>query len=113
MKRFRLLLLVLLAATASLASTRDWKPARVVNDSETDVTGEMRAEKITMHYTIETDDMVYFVDYSFKPGQKNSHPPSITANVETKIAIEGKSAYILDATGQELKMHIVKKTAKH
>ncbi|MGB2666014.1 MAG: hypothetical protein WAK48_18565 [Candidatus Acidiferrum sp.] len=113
MKRFRLLLLVLLAATASLASARDWKPARVVNDSETDVTGEMRAEKITMHYTIETEDMVYFVDYSFKPGQKNSRPPSITANVETKIAIEGKHAYILDATGQELKMHIVKKTAKH
>ena len=52
MKRFRLLLLVLLAATASLASTRDWKK-RVVNDSETDVTGEMRAEKITMHYTIQ------------------------------------------------------------
>ncbi|MGB7732000.1 MAG: hypothetical protein WBL50_28555 [Candidatus Acidiferrum sp.] len=113
MKKFRLLILVLLASTALLASTLDWKPARVINDSETDVTGEMRAEKITMHYTIETDDMVYFVDYSFKPGQKNSRPPSITANVETKIAIEGKSAYILDATGQELKMHIVKKTAKH
>ena len=113
MKKFSLLLLVLLAVTPALASARDWKPARVVNDSETDVTGEMRAEKITMHYTIETDDMVYFVDYSFKPGQKNSHPPSITANVETKIAIEGKHAYILDANGQELKMHIVKKTSKH
>ncbi|MGB2636394.1 MAG: hypothetical protein WAM58_20860 [Candidatus Acidiferrum sp.] len=113
MKKFRLLLVVLLAATTLLAGTRDWKPARVVNDSETDVTGEMRAEKITMHYTIETDDMVYFVDYSFNPGEKNSHPPSITGNVETKIAVEGKHAYILDATGQELKMHIVKKTAKH
>lgn len=114
MKRLRLLMLTMLVATACLANTRAWKAARVVDASETDVSGEMRSGKNTLHYTVETDDMIYFVDYSYKPGQHdNSGAPDIAVNVVTKIAIEGKSAYILDVTGREVKLHIVKKTAKH
>jgi hypothetical protein len=33
-------------------------------------------------------------------------------NAKTKIAIEGKDAYILDDTGKEVKLPILKKTKK-
>jgi len=113
MRRFRLLLLTMMVATASLAKTREWTTARVVDVSETDVSGEVRGEKNTTHYTIETDDMLYFVDYSYKPGKhSDSRAPDIAVNVLTKIAIEGKHAYILDVTGREVKLHIVKRTTK-
>ena len=114
MKKFRLLLLTMLAATASLANTREWKTARVVDASETDVSGEVRGKRNIMHYTIETDDMIYFVDYTYKAGQhSNNRAPNIAVNVLTKIAVEGKHAYILDVTGREVKLHIVKKTAQN
>jgi hypothetical protein len=113
MKKFRLLMLTMLVATASLANTREWKTAMVVDASETDVSGELRGKRNIMHYTMETADMIYFVDYTYKPGQhNNSRAPDIAVNVQTKIAIEGKHAYILDVTGREVKLHIVKKTAK-
>jgi hypothetical protein len=113
MKKFRLLMLTMMVATASLANTRKWKTASVVDASETDVSGEVRGKRNIMHYTIETDDMIYFVDYTYKPGQHgNSRAPDIAVNVLTKIAIEGRQAYILDVTGREVKLHIVKKTTK-
>jgi hypothetical protein len=43
---------------------------------------------------------------------QNSHGPNIPLDVPTKIAIEGKRAYILDANAREVKLHIAKKTAK-
>jgi hypothetical protein len=113
MKRFRLLLLTMLLASASLAKTREWKTARVVDASETDVSGEVWGQKNTLHYTIATDDMIYFVDYTYRPGRRSgSGAPDIAINVITKIAIEGKHAYILDVTGREVKLQIVKKTTK-
>ncbi len=113
MKKFRLLILTMLAATASLANTRQWKTASVVDASETDISGELRGKRNIMHYTIETDDMIYFVDYTYKPGQhSNSRAPDIAVNVLTKIAIEGRHAYILDVSGKEVKLHVVKKTTK-
>ena len=70
-------------------------------------------QKNTMHYTVETDDMVYFIDYTYQPGEhKNGKPPDIGGNTVTKIAVEGKHAYVLDATGQEIKLKVVKKTKK-
>ncbi len=113
MRKLRLLVLTLLVATSSFANTRNWKPAKVDITSETDVSSKMWGEKNTLHYTIETDDMIYFVDYSFKPGQhSNSHPPEIGVEALTKVAIEGRHVYVLDATGKEIKMHIAKRTAK-
>jgi hypothetical protein len=113
MKKFRLLMLTMLATTATLANTREWKIAMVVDASETDVSGEVRGKRNIMHYTMETDDMIYLVEYTYKPGQhNNNHAPDIAVNVQTKIAIEGKHAYILDVTGKEVKLHIVKKTTK-
>jgi len=115
MKKFTLLLftMTVLVANASLANTRNWIAGRVVDASETDVSGEMRVPKNTMHYTIETDDMIYFVDFTYKPNQHtNNRPPDIAVNVLAKIAVEGKHVYVLDVTGREVKLHIVKKTSK-
>jgi hypothetical protein len=113
MKKFRLLMLLLLVAAASLAKTREWKTAKILDTSETDVSGKMWRDKNTLHYTIETDDMIYFVEYSYKPGEHgDSHAPNIAVTELTKIAIEGRHAYILDVSGKEVKLHIVRKTAK-
>jgi ABC-type uncharacterized transport system YnjBCD substrate-binding protein len=113
MKKLRLLMLTLLVATTSLAKTREWKTAKVEATSETDVSWKVWGEKTTMHYTIETDDMIFFADYTYKPGQhSDSHTPDIAVNALTKIAIEGKHAYVLDVTGKEVKLHIVRKTKK-
>jgi len=113
MKKLCLLLLSLFFASAFLASDRDWKPARVIDASETDVTGQMHGQSTTMHYTFETESMLYFADFSYKPTTHgNSRPPDIAVNVMTKIAVEGKHVYVLDANGKEVKLHIVKKTPK-
>lgn len=113
MKKFGLLLLTMLIATACLAKTRNWKPAAVIGISETALSGPLVRASNILHYTIETDDMVFFLDYSYHPDQhsKNS-PPGVAVNSVTKIAVEGKHAYILDNSGSEVKMHIVKKMKK-
>jgi hypothetical protein len=112
MKKLTLLISVLLATT-SLARTRNWKDAKIDVSSETDVSSKLFGEKNTMHYTIETEDMVYFVEYIFKPSQRSDgHPPNISVNAITKIAIEGHHAYVQDVAGKELKMHITKKLNK-
>jgi hypothetical protein len=113
MKKFRLLVLTTTLAMAALAEAREWKSARVVDSTETDVSSKAWGEKSTIHYTIETDDMIYFADYSYKPGHgANSHVPDLAVTQFTKIAIEGRHAYILDVAGKEVKMHITKKTSK-
>jgi hypothetical protein len=113
MKKFTLLMLTMLFATASLAKTRDWKTATVVVTSETDVSWPLWGEKKTMHYTIETSDLICFAEYVYKPDQhNNSRGPDIVLNVPTKVAIDGRHAYVVDVTGKEVKLHIVKKTKK-
>ena len=104
------LLMALLATSASLAGARTWKEAKIETTSETDVSWKVWGQKNTLHYTIETEDMVYFADFTYKPGTHgDNHGPNIAVNVLTKIAIEGRHAYILDVTGKEVKMHITKK----
>jgi hypothetical protein len=113
MKKLMLVMLTVLIATASLAKSREWQTGTIALTSENDVSWPLWGEKDTLHYTIETSAMICFVEYTYKPSQhNNSHGPNIPLNVPTKIAIEGKHAYILDANGREVKLHIVKKTAK-
>jgi hypothetical protein len=113
MKKLRLLMLTLLFATTSVAKTRDWKIGKIDVTSETNVSSKLLGEKSTMHYTIETDDMICFAEYTYKPSQhSDNHAPRIALNEQTKIAIEGRHAYVLDVTGKEVKLHIVKKTKK-
>jgi len=114
MKKLILPLLAFLIATAStsLANNRNWKPAKIDVSSETSVSSKLLGEKNTMRYTIETEDMIYFVEYVFKPGHADSHPPNLTETEITKIAVEGRHVYVLDVAGKEIKMHITKKLAK-
>jgi hypothetical protein len=113
MKIFKLLILTILITTVSLATAREWKQATIVITSQTNTSWPLWGEKDTLHYTIETTDMIYFVEYTYKAGShNNSRGLDIPLNVETKIAIAGKHAYILDTRGKEVKLHIVKKTAK-
>src|SRR5271169_4262553 len=72
MKKLMLLMLTTLIATVSLAKTREWKIATIAITSETDVSWPLWGEKNTIHYTIETNDMIYFVDYTYKPGQHSN-----------------------------------------
>ena len=113
MKKFSLLMLALLLATACLAKTRNWKQAKIEATSETDVSQKLLGNRNTMHYTIETEDMVYFADYTFTPRPNTqSHARDIPVNEITKIAIEGHHAYVLDVNGKEIKLHIVRKVKK-
>jgi hypothetical protein len=114
------LLLVLMIATASFAKTREWKEAKVTDISETIVSTASWGDTNIRHYRIETDDMIYVLDYGYNPAVKAPWPgqhsknraPDVTVNAKTKIAIEGKDAYILDDTGREVKLPIAKKTKK-
>jgi hypothetical protein len=112
-KKLIFLLLTVLIATVPLAKSREWQTGTIALTSENDVSSPLWGEKDTLHYTIETSAMICFAEYTYKPGQhNNSHGPNIALNMPTKIAIEGKHAYILDANGKEVKLHIVKKVAK-
>ena len=112
MKKLTLPIFVLLLATTAPARTRNWKDAKIDVSSETDVSSKLLGEKNTVHYTIETEDMIYFTEYTFKPGHSNSHVPDVTANTFSKVAIEGRHAYLLDTTGKEVKLHITRKLSK-
>jgi hypothetical protein len=113
MKKLMLLMLTMLIANASLAKSREWQTGTIVLTSENDVSWPLWGEKNTLHYTIETSDRIYFVEYTYKPSQHNNgHAPNIELNAPTKIAVEGKHAYLLDANGREVKLHIIKKTSK-
>jgi hypothetical protein len=113
-------ILLLLFATMCFARTRQWRAATVIGATETNVSGPLIRETSTMHYTVETEDMVLSLDYSYHPNTKEASPdqrgknapPSLSVNLPTKVAIEGRHAYILDSAGAEVKMHIVKKLNK-
>ncbi len=120
MKRVGLLLLMIALTSAAFPKTREWKEAKVTDVSDTIVSAASWGDTNIRHYTIETDDMIYVLDYAYNPAIKAPWPgqhsknraPDVTVNAKTKIAIEGKDAYILDDTGREVKLPIVKKTKK-
>jgi hypothetical protein len=108
-----ILILTMMIAITPLATAREWKHGMIVVTSQTNSSWPLWGEKDTLRYTIETSDMIYFVEYTFRPSTHSNNPgPEIPFNVETKIAIEGKHAYTLDAKGKEVKFHIVRKSAK-
>ena len=121
MKRIGLLLLVTIWITSvSFAKTREWKEAKVTDVSETIVAAAAWGDTNIRHYTVETDEMIYVLDYAYNPAVKAPWPgqhsknraPDVTVNAKTKIAIEGKDAYIIDDSGREVKLPIGKKTKK-
>jgi hypothetical protein len=67
------------------------------------------------HFALYDRDRRYdlFCNYTYKPDKHgHSGAPDIAVNVQTKIAIEGKHAYIVDVMGREVKLHIVKQTKR-
>ena len=113
MKKLGLLILMLLAAAACQASPRQWRFAKVELASETNVSSKLLGDKNTVHFTIETEDKIYFADYSFKPGHGgDNHIPDLGANSLIKVSIEGRHVYLLDANGKEVKLHVVRKISK-
>jgi hypothetical protein len=61
MTKFILLILTVLIATASQAKSREWQTETMVVTSENDVSCPLWGEKDSLHYTIETSAMIYFV----------------------------------------------------
>ena len=112
-------LFLLLMAAASFASARDWKPATIIGSSQTTVTSPMMSRpKIVMHYTVLTSEYTLLLDFTYHPPKKPDEPdepgkncpPSVPLGEPTKIAIQGHHAYLLDVSGNEVKMDIKKKT---
>lgn len=121
MKKSGLLLLTMLMLTATQANAREWKAATVISSSETIISGPLLRHSTILHYIVETEDLILNLDYSFQPSGKEptpgqhdkNSPPGLAINTVTKISIGSRHAYILDNTGSEVKMHIVKKIKKH
>lgn len=117
MKKIAVLLFGLLVA-GGFARAKDWKTATIIGVSQTTVTSPMMREpKIIMHYTVSTDNLTLFLDYTYHPPRKSDEPeqpgknspPSVPLGEPTKMAIEGHHAYFVDASGKEIKMEIKKK----
>jgi hypothetical protein len=111
--------LFVLAVTAGLAQAKDWKSGAVIGMSQTTVTSPMmRQPKIVLHYTVVTDELTLLLDYTYHPATKpneppepgKTSPPSVALTGTTKVAVEGRHAYVLDISGKEIKMAIKKKT---
>jgi hypothetical protein len=67
------------------------------------------------HFALYDRDRRYdlFCNHTYKPDKHgHSGAPDIAVNVQTKIAIEGKHAYIVDVMGREVKLHIVKQARR-
>lgn len=115
-----LLLLTTLLASLSLAKTQEGETAMVIGMSQSSVSGPLVRAATTVHFTVETETMVFFLDYSYHPEAKapapgkynKNSPPDLSVNAVTKILVSGKSAYIYDNAGRKVKMHITKKTKK-
>lgn len=119
MKRAALILAVLCASVV-LAKPRDWKSAIVTSAETTVVSMAAWGDTNIIHYKIETDDMIYVLDYAFNPAVKAPWPgqhsrtraPNLTVNGKTKIAIEGRDAHVLDDDGKDVKLPIAQKIAR-
>jgi len=118
-KSFALVFLLLAVGWTGFAEARDWQTAVVIGTSETQVTGPvMREPKTIVHYTVETREFLLLCDYTYRPSKKQDEsdqpgknsPPNIALGEEIKLAISGHTAYLIDVHGNEVKMHIKKKS---
>jgi hypothetical protein len=126
------LALVLLVPSTILAKPREWKNATVAAitigtaDAGAAVVpvGTMwlgvRITANCIGYRIETEDMIYILEYCYNPIVQHPWPgqhsrkraPDLTAYGQTKIAIDGHDAHILDDSGKDVEVPIVEKVAR-
>jgi len=118
-KRAALVVLLLTVGWVWTAEARDWQTAVVIGTSETQVSGPMMREpKTVVHYTVETKEFLLLCDFTYRASKKQDEPdqpgknspPSIALGEEIKLAISGHTAYLVDVHGNEVKMHIKKKS---
>lgn len=108
---------------------KDAKVTRIASSTENNgavvgTTGTMAVGGViksdTMYYWIETEDMIYVLDYSYNPAVKAPWPgqhsrgrtPNVALNGKTKISVDGRNAHILDDDGWDVKIPIFEKIAR-
>jgi hypothetical protein len=110
------LIFAVLCSAFALAGNRDWKDAKVVNISSENG-GAIAAPVGTMmvgipitktFYWIQTDGITYILG----PAMSRRQLLNVTLNGQTKIAIDGHNAHILDDDGKDKKMRIAEKIAR-
>jgi hypothetical protein len=126
------LALVLFLPGVITAKSREWKNATVAaiavgsadNGTAVMPVGTIwlgvRITTDCIGYRIETEDMIYILEYCYNPVVQHPWPgqhsrnraPDVTLNGKTKIAIEGHDAHILDDSGKDVKVPIMEKVAK-
>ena len=109
MKKYSAVVL-LLVAMGCLAKTREWKAAQVTDLSTTDVNQALGGAVQILRYTVETDEMIYVLEYNCKYDSKCA--AGVTTKGATKIAIEGNDAYLQNKNGKGVKMRIVSQAKK-
>jgi hypothetical protein len=111
-KPFIVLGLALFLATTALGGSRNWQDATVLDMGSSQgplvaapVNGMLIAGRVTwIHYIVETADLRY--DLAVR---KNLN---ITLHGPTRLATDGKHAFLIDDDGKEKKLIIYSKTAK-
>jgi hypothetical protein len=126
------LVLALFVPSVIAASPREWKNATVAAIAEgTSDSGVAVAPVGTVWlgvrimtdcigYRIETDDMIYILEYCYSPIVQHPWPgqhsreraPDVTLYGKTKISIDGHDAHILDDSGKDVKVPIMEKIAR-
>lgn len=124
--------LVLLVPSAVIAKPREWKNATVAaiavgtvdNGAAVMPVGTLwlgvRITANCIGYRIETEDMIYILEYRYNPIVQHPWPgqhsreraPDVTVYGKTKIAIEGHDAHVLDDSGKDVKVPIMAKIAR-
>ena len=110
------LIFVVLCVSAALASNRQWKDAKVINITSENG-GAVAAPIGTMivgvpitktFYWIQTDDITYVLG----PAITRRQLLNVTLYGKTKIALDGRSAHVLDDDGKDRKLPISQKVAR-
>src|ERR1700685_1883242 len=109
------LMVAVLCSTVALAKDYEWKDAKVI-----DITSERRGAVVIPvaslvggpptkpFYWIQTAETIYVLG----PVIGKHQLVSVTLHEPTKIAIDGKTAHILDDYGQDRKIPIAEKVAR-
>jgi hypothetical protein len=109
------LMVAIVCSSVALAKDYQWKDAKVI-----DITSEKRGAVVVpiaslvggpstkTFYWIQTADTIYVLG----PATTNRQLLNVTLHEPTKVAIDGKTAHIIDDYGQEKRMPIAEKVAR-
>lgn len=106
------ILVLLLLCSCAFAKQRDWKDAIVVAQGSSNGgaaamplgTGIVAVPLYFTQYKVETNDLIIVLS--------TRKPINITLKKRTRIAFDGKNAYLIDDDGKEKKLRILLKEAR-